>query len=432
MVVWIAPIAQAGPFLEQLRKECDALLQTSIKRPYGIGFDPSGSPDTRRPTTRPVSLEPRQSPAAGVVLLWAGDLLDEPRYRNAAIEVAKATMTAQHTTGQFPSITIFAAKPTGRDESQIYPERSATICSLGLLMATVAGVDAPDSRTKGAISRGMHWLGKQRSGIGAWPSAVQKNPEDKEYQRVIRLDELDFRNGVFAHLLQSEILSDKDATREAAKSLDLLLRMRIGSVKAEAPALWCGVYTLEAQPAPGKLALPESPDLLATRYSLQTLLAGYLFTGDRRYGMAVDEAFKSLDELKMRENMWRRFPDAKENNEPPPMFGVASSTEFGALGLPTVLNSARQMKLLGREKFVELTSTQFTPRQHLIASMVGLWDEPLSADLPVAASEVPTYLEKNLDRFSPLSAPFPETLEERTQRLWLLLLRARIEHLTEK
>jgi len=424
--------ASAGEYQQQLRKECDALLQLCIRRPYGIGFDPAGRPDTRRPTTRPVSLEPLQTPAAGTVLLWVGKLLDEPRYTAAAIETAKATMTAQQTSGQFPSMTIFAAKPGGRDESQIYPRRSATLASLGLLFATIDGEEAPDTRTKSAIQRGIHFLEKQRNGIGVWPSAVQRNPEDKEYQRVARLDEVDFRNAVFALFLASDLIGDTDASQNAVKSLDLLLRLRVGSAKVEAPALWCGVYTLEGQPAPRKLGLPESPDLLASRYAMQTLLAGYLLTGDRRYGMAVDEAFKSLDELKMRENMWRRFPDARENNEPPPIFGLPSPTESGEMAFPELLNSARQMKQQGREKFVEMLSTQFSLRQHLLAAMVGLSDEPLTVELPVTASEVDDYLAKHVDRFATLGSVVPEQLDARVQRLWTLLIRAKIEKLQEK
>lgn len=431
-VGWVTLAASAGEYQQQLRAECDALLQTCIRRPYGIGFDPSGTPDTRRPTTRPVSLEPLQSPAAGMILLWAGDFLNEPRYGNAAREVAKAAMTAQHASGQFPSMTIFAAKPTGRDESQIYPQRTATIASLGLLLASIDGDETPDSRTKSAIQRGLHWLTRQRNGIGAWPSAVQRNPEDKEYQRLVRLDETDFRNAVFIQLLAGEILANKDATNDAVKSIDLLLKMRIGSAKMEEPVLWCGVNSLEGQPAPSKLELPESPDLLATRYCMQMLLAGYLFTGDRRFGMAVDEAFKSITEMPMRENMWPRFPDARENNEPPPMFGVPSVTEFGALGLPSVQNTARQLKLLGREKFVAMLATQFSARQHLLAAAVGLTDDPLRTDLPVTAAEVESFLAEHGDRFAVLAAPVPDQLDARLQRLWTLLIRAKLERLAEQ
>lgn len=422
----------AGEYQVQLRKECDALLETAIRRPYGMGFDPSGRGDTRKPTTRPVSFEPVQSPAAGVILFYAGKFLDEPKYTSAANEIAKATMTAQAATGQVPSIVIFAAKPTGKDDSQIYPSRSATLAALGLLFATIDGAGNIDGRTKSSILRSMHWIEKQRTGLGAWPSAVQKNPEDKDYQRLARLDEVDFRNAVFAMLLESDLLQDKEFSKAAVKSLDHLLGLRIRAMKLEAQSLWSGVYDLQGQPAPHKIGLPESPDLLASRYSMQTLLAGYLLIGDRKYGQAVDEAFKSLDELKMKENVWRRFPDAKENNEPPPMFGVPSSTEFGSLGLPGVLSSMRQMKQQGRDKFSEMLSVQFTPRQHMIAALVGLSDEPLSVALPVTASEVDGYLKTHGEKFAIIDGMIPELLDAKVQRLWALLIRAKIERLAEK
>jgi hypothetical protein len=233
-------------------------------------------------------------------------------------------------------------------------------------------------------------------------------------------------------LVESDLLADKEISKSAVKSLDHLLSLRVGSAKVEQPTLWCGVYDLQGQPAPQKIGLPESPDLLASRYSMQTLLAGYLIVADRKYGQAVDEAFKSLDDLKMKENIWRRFPDAKENTEPPPMFGVPSSTEFGSLGLPSVLNSMRQMKLQGREKFAEMLSVQFTPRQHLIAAMVGLADEPLNVDLPVTSGEVEGYLASHAEKFAIIKGLPPELLDAKVQRLFALLVRAKIEKLSEK
>jgi len=431
VIAYAAPTL-AGEYQSQLRRECDALLETAIRRPYGMGFDPSGRGDTRKPTTRPVSFEPLQTPAAGIVLLWSGRLLDEPKYIIAAQEISKATISAQAVTGQVPAITIFAGRPAGRDDAQLYPSRTATIASLGLLLATMGEAENPDARIKGAVQRAIHWIVKQRTGLGAWPSAAQMNPDDKEQHRIIRLDESDFRNAVFAMLVISELLDDAEIRKAAIKSLDHLLSLRIRAMKLEAESLWCGVYDLQGQTAPLKIGLPESPDLSASRHAMQTLLAGYLITGDRRYGQAVDEAFKSLDELQLNENIWRRFPDAKEGESSAPIFGTPGVTESGPLGLPGVRASMRQMKLQGRDKFVQMLSVQFTPRQHLIAAMVGLTDEPLHVELPAASGEVDAYLKSHAEKFAIIQGSTPELLDAKVKRLWVLLIRAKLERLTEK
>ena len=92
----------------------------------------------------------------------------------------------------------------------------------------------------------------------------------------------------------------------------------------------------------------------------------------------------------------------------------------------------RQMKLQGRDKFVQMLSVQFTPRQHLIAAMVGLTDEPLHVELPAASGEVDAYLKSHAEKFAIIQGSTPELLDAKVKRLWVLLIRAKLERLTEK
>src|SRR5213082_2904708 len=56
---------QTKHYESQLRVECDPLLQSAVKRDYGWGWDPElRGTNPKRPTSRPVSMEPVGTPAA--------------------------------------------------------------------------------------------------------------------------------------------------------------------------------------------------------------------------------------------------------------------------------------------------------------------------------------------------------------------------------
>lgn len=431
ILIWMSctlSATAADKYQTQLRRECDALAEIALRRGYGVGFDPSGRPDTRKPTTRPVSLEPLQTPAAGCALLWAGQFLNEPRYIELSNQIAKATALGQTPTGMFPAYVIFQSKPQSRDEPLPVPERAATLASLGLLLSAMNAT--PDPAVKSAAQRASHWLLKQRTNQGLWPSLVATEDSAKNPLRMIRTELPDQRNCILSLLLAGEVLNEADLTAAAVKALDYLLTLRVTAAKTDRPMFWVGAYEMSGNVNPGKAGLPDSIDLLATRYAMQSLLAGYVMVGDRKYGQACDDIAKLLPEMTMREEMWRRFPDARESSQPPSIFGVASATEFGALGLPPVLDSINQLKRIGRDQYKQMLSTQFAPHQHLAATLVGFRDQPLMIDLPVSRGEIEPYLKLNAGRFAVLDAPIPEPLSERTQRLWLLLIRAKLEQLS--
>src|SRR5262245_61356625 len=75
----------SGRYARQLAQECDQLIQSAVRRPYGWGWDIVALTATRgsAATPRHVTLEPLGTPAAGLLLLWSGQLLEEPRYRQA-------------------------------------------------------------------------------------------------------------------------------------------------------------------------------------------------------------------------------------------------------------------------------------------------------------------------------------------------------------
>src|SRR3954469_4551424 len=94
-----------GHYATQLATECDALLDSAVRRPYGIGWSRAATGDDgKHNVAQPVAMGTGATPAAGLVLELAAQVLDEPKYHAAAIEVARGIASAQNaaTTGKVP------------------------------------------------------------------------------------------------------------------------------------------------------------------------------------------------------------------------------------------------------------------------------------------------------------------------------------------
>src|SRR3954470_21963376 len=116
MIVWMVCVqssarAQAprGRYAKQLADECDALIQSAVRRSYGWGWDTVTLNAARSSATTPrhIAMEPLGTPAAGMLLLWSGQLLQEPRFRQAALEGARGIGAAQMPSGQVPLHAVF-------------------------------------------------------------------------------------------------------------------------------------------------------------------------------------------------------------------------------------------------------------------------------------------------------------------------------------
>src|SRR5262245_7263652 len=90
----------AAPAEARLRAACDALIARAVTRRYGIAWtgqplqDESAKPAPANAPVR-VDLSPATTPAAGIVLQLTGELLDDSRYRDAAMQVARGLASAQ-------------------------------------------------------------------------------------------------------------------------------------------------------------------------------------------------------------------------------------------------------------------------------------------------------------------------------------------------
>jgi hypothetical protein len=448
----------AGVYQQQLRHECDELMASAVKRPYGWGWDTTAPQVAGRSTPRHVSMEPLGTPAAGLLLLWAGQFLDEPRYKDAAHQAARGVAASQASSGQIPLHAIFAGSAGGRDPTAIVPDRTATRAAMALLLAVVRDDRSRSEPLTRATQRATFWLMKQAADDGGWPSAYVPDPEQRRTLRIIRLDTIDYRDCTFAMLLAADVLDDRQVSDLAQKSVQKLLSLRMTGRLDEVPEehaalaphlsqLWSTAYRLDGSIDERLGAFPAGADMVASRLAMQTLLGAYLMLVDKQVGLAMDSAMQALAQLRDPAGQWRRAyitapttapataPASQPSTDPSnPFAPVAAAGPWttGTYDLEPTLDAIGQLKLMGRDKYVNMLQANFTVRQHLAACVVGLADTPATLQLPVTKSEAAEYLKRRPDAFADLSTPPPQDLAARNKRLWLLLIRSRIERMMEK
>ena len=453
-----ASAAADTPYTAQLNSECDDILRLAIHRPYGWAWDPAAASEMNgHPSPRAVSMQPLATPAAGLILLRAGLLLNEPRYIEAAQQVARGISASEMPTGRIRSNPIFGPVAGGREEQAIIADRAATRCGLGLLLALVdqanASTQPTDARQEAirrAAQRSARWLAKQEAPNGLWPTAFPPSAKPVDTMRIVRLDDADYRDSTFALLLSAELFHDETLHHFALGPLDGLLKVRLIS-DVHGPGLWSSACTIDGTNIP--TGFPNGPDLLASRYAMQTLLAGYLLTGEATLSTALDRAATTLTQVKRPDGFYDRFLDptaaadmaralAGSDAGTPHFFATVPSTKptqshsvlasqvlSGDFEIPELLDAATRLKSTGRDGYVTSLGGTTPLHEDLEASLCGLSDDPLSSNFPQTAAEVPPYLASHADFWKPAEGPAPDDLSGRVKRLWVLLLRAKLEHL---
>ncbi|MBV8779788.1 MAG: hypothetical protein JO353_00190 [Phycisphaerae bacterium] len=449
-----------GPRLsysDQLAAECDALIRDAIRRPYGWGWtrDAAAEP-LEHPAPRVVSMDPLCTPAAGLVILWAGEQLHDPSYRVAAEQVARGISITQRSTGRVNSNVIFSRAPLVNDERAAVVDRSATRCALALLLAlsehpTTEPATAPSNASNESIHRSAarctNWLFHQLTPNGFWPSAFPPDATPQKAMRIVRLDDNDYRDSSTALLLAMRIMPDDAISRLAANPTDSLKRIILKN-DPHGPNLWNTAVTIDGTDVPK--GFPHGPDVLASRLVMQTLMAGYLLTGERSDGMALDAACTTLRQCRRSDGLFDRFLDptaaadiSRQYGEgaattqstfgPPPTTAPSTQSVIsapfttGTFGINPVIEATDRIKTLGRDRYIAMLSSRFTLNQQLMAMLCGLMDDPMTLSMPVSPDEIPAYLTANQERFAALDQPPPQDLPARVERIWLLLVRVKLE-----
>jgi hypothetical protein len=456
-----APLA-AGVYSAQLAHECDLLMQAAVKRPYGWGWDntPAVAPAGRSTAPRHVTMEPLGTPAAGFLLLSAAKLLNDPKFEQAAMMTAKGVASAQAANGQIPAHAIFrSTEAGGRDDATPVPDRAATRAGLVLLLGVINNDHAKAEPLNRATQRAVLWLTKQASDDGGWPTAIENESPIAPHDtlRIIRLDSADYRDSTYAMLLASSILGDRPLTIATNKSVQKLLALRLegkldeptddpADVTKQAAHLWSTAYRMDGSIDKKLKDFPMSADVLASKYAMQTLLGAYLMTGEKQTGVALDAAAQALNEMRRGEHTWKRVyrlapttapasaPTTEQTGDTfhPPPTNVLGPWITGTFGVEPTLDAVNQLKVLGHVRYEQMLAEQFTTQEHLAAAVCGLTDDPLTLQLPVTRAEVNEYLKAHDDQFTAaLAGPVPDELAPRLKRLWILLIRAKLENMLE-
>ena len=427
-----------------LARECDTLIASAVQRPYGWAWRATSEQgETSQPRIIPVSLEPKATPAAGLLLLYAGDLLHEPKYTQAAQNVAKGIAATQQSTGKIPVQAFFGPTSASSNEPPApVPERASTRAALALLLSILDRneQDKPEVISR-AAARGASWLLRQQAESGAWPVTYPPGVPPQDATRVVRLDTPDTRDSVFTMLLAYEVLGDPLQRRSVERSAAFLFKARATLATNIAPGLWpsaCMPTGVRFDKPPDFPA--DAHDLLASRYAMQSLLSVWVILGDGQRLTACEIAAKSIVELiNGDDGQWHRHYSKKGVNLDAPPPSTEPRKEFfgpGGDAPPVTVDAALQparhsialARELGRERFRErLTAAGLSPKQHLALTITGLSDQPMAADFPQSPDDAAAYLKEHEKDFAVLDTPVPAELVARVQRLWMLYLRARLE-----
>ena len=454
VLLFISPrqLIAATHYADQLSRECDDLIALAIKRPYGWAWAEERPQPKSKSAPQPANFDPPGTAAAAFVLYWSGDFLDHPAYKEAAYNAARGMAAAQQSTGQIPANPVFSPTAAGgHDPSLLIPNRAASRAALALYLSLLDDTGGKDETLRRYIAAPLNWLLKQQGASGAWPQGHPPTTAPKDAAKIIRLDTPDYRESVFAMLLASDVLGDTRTRLSVEHSIQLLLRMRIGGASRLGDSLWATAYGLDGYVSQRLPDYPPGVDLLASRHAMQILLAAYVMLddpptheGDKvSWSRPLIDAAMAVGKLPKYEGKWLRRYDfdvsatpAPPSTQPsgfetkPPFIPPTQRTD--TWGLTTLTEDAQNLIDSGRDRFKTALATNFTIRQRLAAAVCGLDDDPFSVELPVRDEDIAPFLKDHAEKFSSLDEPPPSSLSERVRRIYLLLIRAKLERRPQK
>lgn len=374
--------------------ECDALIRMAVKRPYGWAWGPDGpADDPARSAQRPVSFAPMSSASAGLVLWIAGEELNEPKYRQSAIQAARGIAAAQDPSGRIPATAVFGPTVNTREAAGQCPSRSATCAGLGLLLTILDSHEKVDESIQRCAIRAAAWLQKQQTPAGGWPT-LATDPFSNDTQRIILLEGTDYRDCTLALILAHEVLGETATTRPANQAVDQLIKLRFAEVKG-ARHLWSTAGGLDGRPTDVMPQYPLAVDSLASRRALQTLLAASAILGHESAGEALRDSAAALAALRRPDGDWNHFypfdngvlrrptsqpapPPASNSFAPVSRPTVPEFYRAGDYGIPATLAEIERLEQVGRERYI----AGLNVKRRLALTIAGLTDGPFGETAP--------------------------------------------------
>ncbi|HTW94722.1 MAG TPA: hypothetical protein VMD30_08020 [Tepidisphaeraceae bacterium] len=322
----------------KLTEGCNHLIEKSVFRSYGIAWS------TDRDRAPLVSYAPGKTPAAGWILWEAGRICHNARFTRAAINVARGMANGQEAGGKFPNTVRFGmADDRGQDTPEYDPDRASTCAALGLFLTILHDSPHPDPRLRSCALMAARWLSLQQTAYAAWPVASEG---PGQYTRTIRLDSPDWRNSTMALMLAADVFHNRRYQRQAQLAATMLLDLNLPKRDTQAAGCWTGAYSLNKLPRSDVPDAPLALDTLATRYSLQTLIAEAVCEGDIPALERIHTACNSMQNLQETEGSLLRYV--------PLDTGKIGSIELSAppdLELPEVLHTVQEVDVKGLAEF---------------------------------------------------------------------------------
>jgi hypothetical protein len=377
-----------------IRSHADALIARAVRSQVGWGWaDEEPGIDLtrgRHPKGKIYAINASHTAGAGLLLDFAGKLCGDASYRAAAMEAGHAIASLQTRAGQIRGKGAMGVLTALREDANDLPDRSATRLGLALLLhlLDVAPVpDAPDARVKTAALRAAHWLGKQQTHAGGWPSLYP--PDAKEQvQKILRLDTPDYRDTALAVLLASDVLGDRQLEAYFDRAIDLLLSLRISAGRPLRKVFWASVYRLDGDPNTKIIGLPAIPDLLASRRMLELLLGGQLLTLKAKYGAPLKEARDAIAALQRNEtgDFYRRYdqalrPHQSVATQPAGTFSpVLSPEELGEPRTKALLARLDRMQEISVKQLRDELEANIPVRRRMVLMLAGFADDAIVSD----------------------------------------------------
>lgn len=415
----------------QFRAELDELLRVGTQRPYGLAWSQTSDGEKTSPVA---SFNQGGTPAAGLILHLAGQLLNEPKYSEAAAQVARGIIFAMEANGRVPAhATLLGGTLAQKELPGSAPKRGPTFAASGFLLLMDKDLSGADSRASSGGVRAANWVIKQQVKPGHFVSSVDV-PGQRYPRRVIRLDVPDTRDGVLTMLLVKRVAEGREtslptslARLGAQRGVEQLARLRITDVGKPSRYLWPSACDFDATLVPDIPSLPPAGNLLATRYALQTMLAWYLEVGEPTTFDLIKVSAEAVESRKDTDGKWFSIDDPLGRFAPPSNTG-APTWPKDDFGLSRTLTTVSDLRALGQITFLKLTSRTLPPELAYSAILTGLTDQLPSADLPLSAKQVDAFVLQHPETFGVLEGPEPVDLTHRIKRLWALYLLASWEH----
>jgi len=101
--------------------------------------------------------------------------------------------------------------------------------------------------------------------------------------------------------------------------------------------------------------------------------------------------------------------------------------ETGKFELDALLMTLAKLPTLSREKYLEQLADYYPPRQRIAAALAGVTDRPWMLDLPTTREEAEQYVQDHPRLTQLIDTPPAPELSATVDRLWGMLLRAKIE-----